>query len=425
MNKELTLDLSSQINGLHDEITGHAHSALQKAIEVGRLLAEQKESLEHGEWTLWVGANLKFGRTQTWRYMRIFSERDVLNVSPGKHLSVRDTCAILSRKMEVGEEGASPDGSGPAEGESEPIEVGGGDQRGEEEDEEVPKPAKKTAKKKAKKKATPAKNWVALDEWEALADDEKKTLLAQPGGKKFNEQKGDSIEWARWSWNPVTGCNHGCKYCYARDIAARFYPQGFVPSIIPARLDAPSNTTPKPEQSGWSDVDKMGWKNVFVCSMADLFGKWVPKEWVDEVLSRVRTNPQWNFLFLTKFPIRMAEFEFPDNAWVGASVDTQAAAKRAEKAFSRITAGLTWLSCEPMMERLTFSSLDMFDWVVMGGASASVAHEGDSKTDKAPATPEFRPPFEWISHLHGQATESNCKVYMKTNLLGRVREYPV
>lgn len=34
----------------------------------------------------------------------------------------------------------------------------------------------------------------------------------------FNETN-DNIEWARWSWNPVTGCLHDCVYCYARDIA--------------------------------------------------------------------------------------------------------------------------------------------------------------------------------------------------------------
>ena len=31
-----------------------------------------------------------------------------------------------------------------------------------------------------------------------------------------------SIEWADMTWNPLTGCCHGCKYCYARRIANRF-----------------------------------------------------------------------------------------------------------------------------------------------------------------------------------------------------------
>ena len=35
----------------------------------------------------------------------------------------------------------------------------------------------------------------------------------------FNQTDGDGISWASWSWNPVTGCLHGCNYCYAREIA--------------------------------------------------------------------------------------------------------------------------------------------------------------------------------------------------------------
>ena len=30
------------------------------------------------------------------------------------------------------------------------------------------------------------------------------------------------IEWCDMTWNPVTGCLHGCEYCYARRIAERF-----------------------------------------------------------------------------------------------------------------------------------------------------------------------------------------------------------
>jgi hypothetical protein len=42
----------------------------------------------------------------------------------------------------------------------------------------------------------------------------------QPQAKAtFNDPKRDGISWAQWSWNPVTGCLHGCDYCYAREIA--------------------------------------------------------------------------------------------------------------------------------------------------------------------------------------------------------------
>lgn len=241
--------------------------------------------------------------------------------------------------------------------------------------------------------------------------------LQHMGKATFNETN-DNIEWAAWSWNPVTGCLHNCAYCYARDIATRFYAHGFEPSFIPDRLTAPRNTKAPNLDAIEDPILRMAKRNVFVCSMADLFGKWVPTEWIDSVLEQAWNNPQWNFLFLTKFPIRMAEFEFPPNTWIGTTVDTQYAVERAERAFRKIRAsgyqGVAWLSCEPMMERLQFNSLDMFDWAIIGGSS------------KSTQTPEFRPPFEWIVNLWNQAKAIDIPVYMKTNLgiEQRVREYP-
>jgi len=59
-----------------------------------------------------------------------------------------------------------------------------------------------------------------------------------------------SIDWAAYSWNPVTGClgpdgKGPCKYCYAKEIADRFpknYPNGFKPEFRENRLIAPRNT---------------------------------------------------------------------------------------------------------------------------------------------------------------------------------------
>jgi protein gp37 len=243
---------------------------------------------------------------------------------------------------------------------------------------------------------------------------------------QFNNQKGnDSIEWARWSWNPVTGCLHGCAYCYARDIATRFYDQGFVPTFIPERLGAPRNTRAPRLPDSASEVDKLGWKNVFVCSMADLWGKWVPSEVIRYVLREATEQAQWNYLYLTKFPQRYEEFagEFPKNTWVGTTVDSQHAVQRAEKAFRKLIAagheGVRWLSIEPVPQDgslLEFSSLEMFDWVVIGGASRSTE------------TPEWQMTPEQFISLYTQAREAGCRVYLKDNagVSGsmRVREYP-
>jgi protein gp37 len=225
----------------------------------------------------------------------------------------------------------------------------------------------------------------------------------RPTFNKTNEQ----VDWAKWTWNPVTGCLHNCVYCYARDIAERFYAEKFQPTFRPERLHAP-HYTKVPEMA----ETEIGWRNVFVCSMADLFGKWVPQEWIDAVLDEVRAAPQWNFLFLTKFPQRLADIDWPENSWVGTTVDEQYRVDIAEKAFRKVNAPVKWLSCEPLRERLTFSSLDMFDWVVVGGQSQST---------QAPA---FQPPWEWVEHLWQQARTSNCLLYWKPNLHTRPQEYP-
>jgi protein gp37 len=249
--------------------------------------------------------------------------------------------------------------------------------------------------------------YYTLDAWKNLSKKEKNAILGNKGSTGFNKQDTDSIKWARWSWNPVSGCRHNCSYCYARDIANRFYEQGFEPSFWPQRLNAPHVT--KVPAIAEQDV---GWKNVFTCSMADLFGRWVPQEWIDAVLKECADASQWNFLFLTKFPKRLAEIDFPQNAWVGTTIDSQKRVAAAEEAFSKVKAAVKWISVEPYLEPHTFTDLSMFQWVVIGGSS------------KSSQTPEWKPPREWVQKLEEEAKQAGCKVYEKENLIRLIQHYP-
>lgn len=272
--------------------------------------------------------------------------------------------------------------------------------------------AKEANEIKKVEKAQPRKSeYILLDDYLKLSDEDKRlALLPVKSNSTFNKQSDESIDWAKWSWNPITGCRHECPYCYANDIAIRFYPQKFEPSFYAERLLAPSQV--KVPDTAKTDIS---YKNVFTCSMADLFGRWVPNEWIEAVLDQVRSNPQWNFLFLTKFPKRLVEFEFPINAWMGTTVDCQARVKAAEDAFEKISGGTKWLSIEPLLQPLKFDRLELFDWMAIGGSSPST---------QQPPTPEWKPPFDWIVDLHIQARQANCKVYHKSNMYERVKQFP-
>jgi protein gp37 len=236
---------------------------------------------------------------------------------------------------------------------------------------------------------------------------------------KFNKTNA-SIDWAPFSWNPVTGCLFPCPYCYARDLSNHYpkgFPNGFKPTFYPKRLSAPVNTRlPKEGDNGK--------RNVFVCSMADLFGDWVPFEWIDQVLKACAKSPEWTYIFLTKNPKRLIEIIWPKNAWVGTTIDCQNRISPVVSVFNELNEhpfrpGALFISCEPMNERLDFGEhgLDVIDWVIIGGRSASRGMKA------------FQPEKEWVETLHDAARKSGCMIYDKPNLKVRglsinPKEYP-
>jgi protein gp37 len=175
-------------------------------------------------------------------------------------------------------------------------------------------------------------------------------------------------------------------------------------------LSAPVNT-PVPKSN------EPGARNVLVCSMADLFGDWVPREWIDQVIETYRKSPQWTYLFLTKNPKRLVDIEWPANAWVGTTVNVQACVNAAVNVMETVKASVKFISCEPLSENLQFPNFP-FHWVIIGGRS---------RTSGAPAA---QPKWEWVRNVMKQTREHGAKMYWKPNLQlpqgeVRLREYPV
>jgi len=235
------------------------------------------------------------------------------------------------------------------------------------------------------------------------------TEIKKPHHPSFNRTNG-SVSWAKWTWNPVTGCEHGCKFCYAREIAnsqrmADVYPFQFAPAFHEYRLEAPKLTPCKQ-----SDDPTEG--RVFVCSMADLFGKWVPDKWITDVFNACAETPCWEYLFLTKWPKRYSMLATLPKAWFGASIIKQGDVERVTRDMTAfdVHPGITrWVSLEPMLEPITFGDLSWCDLMVIGSQTSTTQPEG--------YVPAFAPKFEWVADVVQQCRDQGVPYYLKPNLV--------
>ena len=182
-------------------------------------------------------------------------------------------------------------------------------------------------------------------------------------------------------------------------------PVGFEPAFHRYRLPMPAQKK-KPA-------------NIFVGSMADLFGEWVPDEWIREVLAACAAAPWHNFLFLTKNPDRYYQLGDGDEAiipeggcsgWFGASAATE---EQAQDAWENLNC--TWMSLEPLHgdfseefftydDRYTQATRRRWEWIVIG------AETGSSKN-------KIKPKREWIQNIVDQCHSTETPLFMKDSLL--------
>lgn len=156
----------------------------------------------------------------------------------------------------------------------------------------------------------------------------------------------DSRGWYQWAWSPVVGCKHGCEYCYARSMFDDYET---------ARINVKALT--EPEKYKKPSV-------VFVCPFADLFGDWVPELWIKAVIEEIKLCPWLTFVFLTKNPKRYREFSFPENVYLGITIESPDKMFRV-KELERLQ-NKKFASIEPILGNFAGVDLSMFDWVVVG-----------------------------------------------------------
>lgn len=231
---------------------------------------------------------------------------------------------------------------------------------------------------------------------------------------KVNGSRG--IEWTDYTWNPVQGCQHGCRWempdgtiaeCYAETIAKRVaqrtYIHGFEhhywnPHKLeePLRLKEPSH--------------------IFLDSMSDLMGHWVPEKQIWQVLDVCHRAYWHKFQLLTKNAPRLLEFEFPPNVWIGVSappsqmfgkqlsfLQQQRMVMRQKDILRQLNVPVRWMSIEPLSFDIAPLLEDSpLEWAVIGAATNGAK--------------VYQPDPSWVENVLDALDNQGISVFFKGNL---------
>lgn len=202
---------------------------------------------------------------------------------------------------------------------------------------------------------------------------------------------GTAIEWAEMSWNPIrarslaTGVvghycvkvSPGCLHCYAERLQA--WPIGS--GIRYAAQDRGSVDLYLDEAALEEPTRKKRGRDIFPCSMTDLFADFHPDEWIGRMFDVMYRTPQHRYQVLTKRAARMRDFIVGangagnnafafKNVWFGISAESQDAwNERAPFVDEMRSLGFnTWASCEPLLGEIDIGR-HRVGWAVIGGES--------------------------------------------------------
>ena len=248
------------------------------------------------------------------------------------------------------------------------------------------------------------------------------------------------IEWCDYQWNPITGCLGECPYCASRKKSKRFtgdkrmnlklgdyrkdgemyildskfvsesggtlnYPFGFAPTYHRYRFDVLER---------WKQT-----RNILVGGDGDMFGPWVPDEYINEVFDNCNKYQNHHYLFLTAYPQRYRDLSVPadERYWYGTSITREEEMKR----LNYLPKNAHKFVCfEPLQEDVLPKKNKLvkeLDWVIIG------AETGNRRS-------RVEPMFEWIKDLVVECDYAAIPVFMEDSLIGIVpkqsmrKDYP-
>lgn len=206
------------------------------------------------------------------------------------------------------------------------------------------------------------------------------------------------IDWCDYSWNPITGCNFNCDWCYARKISMRFVGH-FKPTFHKDRLEQPFK------------VKKPSF--IFADSMSDFWGKGVRQNWRDEVFNVMNDTCQHTYFLLTKQPQKIMDDWIPRNCFIGVSVTCFDDRWRIAKLITNTGKKVKhFVSVEPLLDNLISDYIYLVDWVILGCLTGV-------KND-------FKPKKETIEDIIKDCKRLKIPLFIKDNVgwKDKIKQYP-
>lgn len=240
------------------------------------------------------------------------------------------------------------------------------------------------------------------------------------------------INWTDETWNVVVGCTKcspGCDNCYAERMARRQIGMGTAKYKDTINILEPPNF----EWSGIVNCDEksldipLHWRKpreIFVCSMSDLFHPKVPFEFIHKVFTITQKAYWHKYQILTKRAKRLLEFSqtcikhdkygqaiqpsegkyyhnyfaWPhENIWLGVTVCTPDEKPKID-ILRQIPAAVKFISFEPLFRDMGEINLEGIDWVIVGGESG----------------PKARPMHpDWVRSIRDQCQATGVPFFFK------------
>ncbi len=236
--------------------------------------------------------------------------------------------------------------------------------------------------------------------------------------------KNSKIEWTDNTENIIrikgsrayycTKVSPGCKNCYAETMSRRLAAMGHdaVTYEYKVMKEPPALELRRDILADWAKRKHS--QKLFVSSMTDVFGEFVPDEWVFEMLDAMIEATLQTFQVLTKRAGRMRELvnaycdregfaQLPAHIWLMVSVENQQYADERIPELLATQCSVRGLSVEPLLGSVDLmisngGAMPEIDWVIVGGESGYGAR---------PIHPE------WVRGLRDQCKENDIAFFFK------------